>query len=193
MSEQILPQVYPKVSNDDIERDARASWEEACERAERLREERRDGHHRLSEEGTRLAMLVVHGAGDVLREPALENHDYNHRLFRDFRCSSRCRASDLGATLWLNVKMVGPSKDWPIRQVLARVVEKATGYRIKDPADFVRHFARDLRRLPAANATPRRQRTAAQRRLVATYNATRELSLIAKQSVASGAAYIEKK
>jgi hypothetical protein len=135
----------------------------------------------------------VHGARDVLLQTALEEHAYNHRLFRAFRCSARCRACDMWATLWLGVKATGPSRDWPIRPLLKPLIEEATGYAIKDPLGFSDQVVRDLARLPAVRVTPWRKRSIAERRLAATYNVTSRLPASSNQHVPIGAGDIEKK
>jgi hypothetical protein len=193
MSKKILPQVPSEVSIDALDPASRARLERAEAAAEADRKRHKGDRRCWSKEGTVCAELQLREPRDELLQPALENHDYNHRLFRDFPCSPRCRARDLWATFRLYVKAIAPSRDWPIRRVLALVVKEATGYFIKEPPNFAYQVGRDLNRLATALATSRRHRTTAQRRLVATYNVTGQLSAFATQYAFIGAGDIDKK
>src|SRR5262245_42040391 len=121
MSRKSLPQVPPEVSIDNLEPGARALLEEAHELAERIRNQHRGARQRWSEEGTICAVLAVHGARDVLLEPALQNHAYAHRRFPDRSCNSACLAHDLWGFLDCEVQVTRPTRDWPIRKILKDV------------------------------------------------------------------------
>lgn len=192
-SKRTLPQVSPEVSIDDLGPETSEPYERAVELAEVERAGHKGQRRRWSKDGTLSAELVVQAVSDELLQLALEEHAYNHRLFRAFHCSPRCRACDMWATVGLLFKTISPSKDWPIRQLLAPIVKEATGYDIRDPGDFAHQVDRDLLKLPVALVTPRRKRTAAQRRLLAIYNVTTQRLKRIKLSLSTGGDDIETK
>ena len=175
MSKSSLPQSSNQVSADDLTPEVRARLEYAKEIAEAARRKYCRGRRRWSEEGALCATLVVLGVREALLKPALENHAYAHRLYRKFPCSPRCLACDLWALLWQAIQATTPARDWPVRRLLADLIEEVTGYRIVTASDFADQVARDLKKLPDSFAAPPRRRTAPQKRLTATYNVTVDL------------------
>jgi hypothetical protein len=172
MSKSSPPQSAEKSQPPTVASDVRARLERAKELAERARAAHCGDRRRWSEEGALEAALVVLGVSDEFLTAVLENHIYAHRLWRSFKCTSRCRARDLWAVLWRAIMAAKPSRDWPIRRLLAGLIEVATGYVIKRPRTFGDQVARELKTLPKIVGLSPRRRTKAQKRLLATYNVT---------------------
>jgi hypothetical protein len=187
-----LPQSFPEVSIDDLDPASLALLQHAEALSKEHRKRPKGKRRRWSEEGTVCAELLMLAMFDEALQRALENHAYNHRLCRAFPCSPRCRARDLWGALRLSVKQIGPPKDWPIRPLLARLLKEVTGYIIEQPVDFDRDVNRDLAQLPTAHAVPKRQRSATQKRLLATYNVTIDLLITSQQHPFIGAGDIDK-
>jgi hypothetical protein len=176
MSTSRLTQPHVEVSPVDLELGARELLKRAEEIAERERVRHKGARRRWSEEGSVCAALAVEGVRRAILDPARENHRYAHRLYRSFPCSRGCLARGVWAVLWRAIQATRPSRDWPIRPMLAALVEQEIGYVREDWSGFADQVARDLKKLSAALAVPPRRRTAAQKRLIATYNVTVDCS-----------------
>ena len=176
MSKSKLSKCHGEVSGVELEAGARELLELAEEIARRERTLHKGTRRRWSEEGSVCAASAVEGVRRAVLTPALEDHAYGHRLFRAFPCSRGCLARGVWAVLWRAIQATRPSRDWPIRPMLAALVEQETGYVREDWSGFADQVARDLKKLPSALAVPPRRRTAAQKRLIATYNVTVDCS-----------------
>jgi len=175
MNQSNLPRFADEVSIDELTPGAVKLLEQAEEKAKDERNRNKGHRRRWSEKGALCAALAVEGVRQALVSPTLQNHAYAHRRFRGLRCSRECRIRDLWAVLWLGIQALGPSRDWPVRRMLAQLIEDETRYRIERLKQFADQVARDLHALPAPFAVSPRRRTRVQKRLIATYNVTADL------------------
>jgi hypothetical protein len=185
MSKSTIPDRPGEFSLDRVEPETRAIIEPVIPIAKEWWDNHRGTRRHAGWAGTIQAAVLVESAGGLqfIAPDVIATHRVRHARHR--KCGKSCLARDLFAFGIVNAKGWYAATGWPIRGVLARMVERLTGYRIKKVRAFAAEVERDLRHLPAAVSTPTRRRTAGQKSLVARYSAT-SATIRALQATAVG-------
>jgi len=106
---------------------------------------------------------------EILRnvgECFLANHRFVHSRHRPDECGRLCETHELYAYILLTLKGMCPLRSIPVKVLVIPLVAGVCGCRIISPDLFHREVTRDLRKLPAALAAKKTERSLSQRRLI---------------------------
>lgn len=172
MSDSTIPDLPGEFSFDRLEADTRAIIEPVLPIAKEWWNKHRGTRRRAGWVGTIQAAVYVEGKGGLqfIARDVISTHRLRHA--RHHLCDKACLARDLYAFGTVNARGWYEPTGWPIREMLARMVQRLTGYMIPPGRAFAASVERDLKKLALASAVPRHRRTAAERSLVARYYAT---------------------
>jgi len=172
MSDPTIPDRPGEFSLDRLEPHIRAIIEPVIPIAKEWWNEHRGTRRHAGWAGTVQATVYVEGAGGLrfIAPDVIRTHRLRHG--RHYPCDKACLARDLYAFGTVNAKGWYEPTGWPLRAMLARMVESLAGYRIQNVRAFAAEVEHDLKKLARASAVPRHRRRAAERSIVTRYYAT---------------------